>query len=161
LPAARATDTTAAEASRRMFLTGDTVTVQSGSVNVLVNRTGGKADSTVGGTGTRAATGVARGDVVFVSGATQPEYNGWFAVLAVADSLSCSPVDLGDTAVRCNAANATATTRFRFRYKIAATPVSPATGAPVYRIYPPIVTTDYTQPYILFVVDKRPANTTP
>src|SRR6267143_5863400 len=161
LPTARATDTTAAEASRRMFLSGDTVTAQSGSARVLVNRSGGKADSTLGGTGTRSTTGVARGDVVFVSGATQPEYNGWFAVLAVADSLSCSPVDPGDTAVRCNAANDTATTRFRFRYKIAATPVSPATGSPVFRIYPPIATSDFTKPYILFVVDKRPPNTTP
>ena len=161
LPTARATDTTAAEASRRMFLSGDTVTVQSGSARVLVNRSGGKADSTLGGTGTRAATGVARGDVVFVSGATQPEYNGWVSVLAVADSLSCSPVDPGDTAARCNAANDTATTRFRFRYKIATTPTSPATGTPVYRIYPPIATSDFTKPYTLFMVDKRPPSTTP
>ena len=161
LPSAQGTDTSVAEASRRMFLSGDTVTVQSGSVNVLVNRGGTLADSTVGGTGRRAATGVARGDVVFVSGATQPEYNGWQAVLAVADSLSCAPVDAGDTATRCNAANAIATTRFRFRYKIATTPVSPATGTPVYRIYPPISTSDFTKPYVLFMVDKRPPSTTP
>src|SRR6266496_3224915 len=153
LPSSRATET--------ILLSGDTVTVQSGSASVLVNRSGGKADSTVGGTGTRSSTGVARGDVVVVSGATQPEYNGWQSVLAVADSLSCSPVDPGDTAARCNAANDTATTRFRFRVKIAPTPTSPATGTPVYRIYPPIATSDFTKPYILFMVDKRPPNTTP
>jgi len=39
--------------------------------------------------------------------------------------------------------------------------VSPATGTPVFRIYPPIATSDFTKPYILFVVDKRPPNTTP
>src|SRR6266576_461846 len=115
LPSPRPTDTTVAEASRRMYLSGDTVTVQSGSVSVLVNRSGGKADSTVSGTGTRSSTGVARGDVVLVSGATQPEYNGWQSVLAAADSLLCSIVDARDTATKCFAANAVATTWFRFR----------------------------------------------
>ncbi len=163
LPSSRATDTTVAEASRRMYLSGDTVTVQSGSARVLVNRSGGKADSTVGGTGTRSSTGVVRGDVVLVSGATQPEYNGWQSVLAAADSLVCSIVDARDTATRCFAANAVATTWFRFRYKIAGTPASPATTltAITYRLYPPLTTSDFTKPFILFMVDKRPPSTTP
>jgi hypothetical protein len=166
-PTLRATDTSVAEATRRVSRSNDTVTVQSGSIQVLTNRSPVKPDSTVGGTGTRAATATARGDVVLVTGATQPEYNGWFPVLSVADTLvSCSPTDPGDTATRCNAPNAIATTRFRFRYKILGTPVSPATGAPQYRVYPPLTAggvqaTDFTLPYVMFIVDQRPPSTTP
>jgi len=161
-PTLRATDTTVAEASRRVFRSGDTVTVQSGTIQVLTNRIVGgvtKADSTVGGTGTRANTATARGDVVLVSGAAQPEYNGWFAVLAVADTLiSCNPTDPTDTPTSCKAPNTVATTRFRFRYKIAGTPVSPATGTTSYRVYPPLSTADMTLPFVMFIVDKRPPN---
>jgi hypothetical protein len=164
-PAAKATDTTAAEASRRVFLSGDTVTVQSGSVQILTNRIVGgtaRADSVVGGTGTRSSTGVARGDVVFVSGATQTEYDGWFGVMAAADTLiSCNPTDPADTPTTCKATNVVATTRFRFRYRIAGTPVSPATGTPVYRVYPPLNAADFTTPFVMFVVDRRPPSTTP
>ncbi|PYP42977.1 MAG: hypothetical protein DMD42_11245, partial [Gemmatimonadetes bacterium] len=95
--------------------------------------------------------------VVFVSGATQPEYNDWHVVIGVADSLSCNPVDAGDTSTKCAAANVVATTRFRFKYRITGTPASPATGTPVYRLYPSSYTaSDFTIPYILYVVDKRP-----
>jgi len=156
-PAARSTDTTVAEAARRVFRSNDTVTVQSGSVSLLMNRSGAAADSVVGRTGTGASTGANAGDVVFVSGATQPEYNDWHVVIGVADSLSCNPVDAGDKSTKCAAANVVATTRFRFKYRITGTPASPATGTPVYRLYPSSYTaSDFTIPYILYVVDKRP-----
>jgi hypothetical protein len=163
-PTLRTADTSVAEAARRVTLNGDIVTVQSGSVDVLVNRGAGRADSTLpppAGTGSRGATAAARGDVVVVTGATQPEYNGWHAVLATADSLSCNPTGPSDTATRCSAANATATTRFRFRYRITGTPASPGTGNIQYRVYAPLSTGDFTLPYIMFMVDQRPPNTTP
>src|SRR5216117_4266248 len=78
---------------------GDTVTVQVGSIRRLVNRraAGGArlADSTLSGTGTRAAAPVIEGSTILVSGVTQPEYNGWQAVM-LADTLMCSPADPGD-----------------------------------------------------------------
>lgn len=143
----------ASKATQTVTLSTDTVTVQTGTITVLTNRSGGKADTTLGTTG--ATTGVIAGNVVLVSGATQPEYNGWQAVMAAADSLSCNPVNVGDTATKCAAANDTATTRFRFRYRIVGAPASPATGTTVYRLYTP-TTADFTLPYISFVVDKRP-----
>ena len=156
-PSARATDTTAADAAQRVFRSNDTVTVQSGTLSVLTNRSGGATDSVVGRTGTSASTGANLGDVIFVSGAAQPEYNDWHVVISVADSLSCNPVDAGDKRTKCAAANVVATTRFRFKYRIAGTPASPATGTPVFRLYPPSYgASDFTIPYILYVVDKRP-----
>ncbi len=140
----------------------DTVTVQTGSITVLVNRPGGKADSALSKTNGGATTGVSAGDVVRVSGATQPEYNGWQVVAQQADSLSCNPANAADTPTKCAATvpNDTATTRFRFRYRITGTPTSPATGTPVYRIYPPSFTAaDFTIPFILYLVDRRPPNT--
>jgi uncharacterized protein DUF4397 len=145
----------ASKATQTVTLSTDTVTVQSGSITVLTNRSGGKADTTLSTTGTGASTGVVAGNVALVSGATQPEYNGWQTVMAVADSLSCNPVNAGDTATKCAATNDTATTRFRFRYRIVGAPASPATGTTVYRLYTP-TTADFTLPYISFVVDKRP-----
>jgi len=161
-PTARATDTTTAEASRRVTRSNDTVTVQSGSLSVLTNRSGSAKDSTVATTGTGAATGVALFDNVLVTGATQPEYNGWQSVIQQADSLSCNPVNAGDTAKKCAAANVTATTRFRFRYRITGTPASPATGTPVYRLYVAVTgAADYTIPNIMYVIDRRPPDTVP
>jgi len=139
----------------------DTVTVQSGSASILTNRSGGAKDSTVATTGTGAATGVSPVENVLVSGATQPEYNGWQFV-QLADSLSCNPVNAGDTAKKCAAANVTATTRFRFRYLITGTPASPATGTPVYRVYVAATgAADYTIPNIMYVIDRRPPDTVP
>src|SRR5256885_9751442 len=86
---------------------------------------------------------------------------GWQVVIQLADSLSCAPVNGLDTSTKCAAANAIATTRFRFRYRITGVPVSPATGTPVYRIYPASTASDYTIPYIIYLVDKRPPNTAP
>jgi len=169
-PTARATDTSVVEATRRVSRSNDTVTVQSGSIDMRVNRPDttiqvgtpprdtllkNRADTLIGGTGTKAATGVVAGDIVLISGATEPEYNVWQVVAAVVDSLSCAPVNAGDTSTKCAATNAIATTRFRFRSRIAGAPASPATGTPVYRIYTP-GTADYTMPSVIYLVDKRP-----
>jgi len=78
--------------------------------------------------------------------------------------LFCKPTNAGDTATKCAAANDTAKTFFRFRYRITGTPASPATGTPVYKIYPPqspTVSQDYTIPTVVFIVDQRPPNTAP
>jgi len=72
-PSNRNTDTSTAEASRRITLSTDTVTVQVGSISLLVNRGTGKSDSTLGITGTGATPGVSVGDVVLVAGALQVE----------------------------------------------------------------------------------------
>lgn len=162
-PTSRATDTSLAEAPRRVSRNGDIVTVQSGSVDQIVNRPG-KADTTLpgpAGTGTRGATQTARGDVVLITGAAEPEYNGWHAVMAVSDSVSCNPVHASDTSTRCAATDAVQTTRFRFRYRISGTPASPGTGTITYRVYTPLSTADFTLPYVLFMVDQRPPSTTP
>ena len=170
-PSAKATDTSAAEATRRVSRSNDTVTVQSGSAVMRVNRPDtvvqmgtpprdtilrNRPDSLIGGTGTKGSTGVVAGDIVLMSGAAEPEYNVWQVVVAVADSLSpCVPVNPGDTSTKCKATNAIATTRFRFRARIAGAPASPATGTPVYRIYTQS-TADYTMPSVIYLVDKRP-----
>jgi hypothetical protein len=193
-PSSRDTDTSGTEASRRITRSNDTVTVQAGSLTRLVNRpdtiifdttfvvdtttgdtTGmridvdtlkGRPDSTIGSTGTGASTGTARFDVVLVSGAVEPEYNGWQSIIAgsgtpgasgVADTLLCNPVTGSDTPSKCGSTNALATTRFRLRYRIVGTPASPGTGTVVYRIYAPSYTAaDYVTPQIIFFVDRRP-----
>jgi uncharacterized protein DUF4397 len=162
----------AAKAVEAVTRSNDTVTIQSGSIVMRANRpdttiqTGSpprdsilrnRPDSVIGGTGTKAVTGVAAGDIVLMSGATEPEYNGWQVVLQVADLLSCNPVAAGDKATKCAATNAIATTQFRYRYRIAGAPTSPATGTAVYRVYPPsLAAADFTTPHVFFVVDKRP-----
>lgn len=162
----------------------DTVTVQSGSISRRVNRpdtvvvdtiitisgpdvdttvvvdTVSQADSTVGTTGTGASSGVVVGNVVRVSGATEAEYNGWQVAIGPANTFSCAPTNPADTATKCAATNAIATTVFRFRYRLAGTPASPATGTPVYRIYLP-TTADFTNPAVLYLVDRRPPMTVP
>jgi len=77
----------------------------------------------------------------------------------VADTLLCNPVNASDTRSRCAGSNAVATTRFRFRYRIAGTPASPGTGNVTYRLYPPLSVADFAIPFVTFVVDKRPPNT--
>ena len=155
-----------------MTRSNDTVTVQVGSITILTNRrssTGAaRADSTIARTGTAGSAGVTAGGVILVSGATEPEYNGWQEVLSVADTLICKPGRAGDVVTgnnkKCAApadttvANAdTALTQFRFRYRITGTPASPATGTPVYRLYPANYNApDFATPQINFMVDKRP-----
>lgn len=192
-PAALHTDTSASEASRLITRSNDTVTVQTGSILRLVNRpdtivfdttlvedpaTGDtivavdvdtlrdRPDTTIGTTGTGAATGTAPFDVVLVSDAAEAEYNGWQVVIAgsgtpgasgVADTLICNPVTGSDTPSNCGGTNALATTRFRFRYRIVGAPASPGSGTVVYRLYPPSYTaTDFVTPQVLFAVDRRP-----
>jgi uncharacterized protein DUF4397 len=176
-PTSQRTDTSVSEAATRMTLSGDTVTAQVGSVRVLVNRRGGascpttcpsRPDSTLRRTGTAATAPISRGQVILVSGATQPEYNGWQEVLGVDTTLICSPSDTLDVLTGANrrcrgpadttvASADTALTIFKFRYRIVGTPVSPGTGNPVYRIYPAGYTAvDFRTPQILFIVDKRP-----
>jgi len=165
------TDTSVSEAARRFTLSGDTVTVQVGSIRRLVNRraAGGArlADSTLSGTGTRAAAPVIEGSTILVSGVTQPEYNGWQAVM-LADTLMCSPADPGDVVTgptrQCQppadttvASADTALTRFRFRYRIVGTPPAPTFVSPQYRVYPSQnAATDFILPQLLFIADKRP-----
>ena len=169
----QSTDTSVSEAARRFTLSGDTVTVQVGSIRRLVNRraAGGArlADSTLSGTGTRATAPVIEGSTILVSGVTQPEYNSWQAVM-IADSLMCAPADPGDIVTgpnkRCQppadttvASADTALTRFRFRFRIAGTPPAPTWVAPgpQYRVYPSQnAATDFIIPQLLFMVDKRP-----
>jgi len=169
--------TPAAKATESITRSNDTVTVQSGTRTVRANRpdttvtdtvisNGGKdtvitqrpvrsrPDSVLATTGT--ATGTAPGDIVLVTDATELEYNGWQGVLAAADSLSCNPVDAGDTATKCKRTNAIATTRLRFTYRTASTPASPATGTPVYRVYTRSSAQDFTIPSVLYLVDRRP-----
>ena len=50
-------------------------------------------------------------------------------------------------------------TASRFRYRIAATPVSPATGAISFKIV--TSTNEFTAPTILFLIDQQPPNTAP
>jgi len=171
-PTAQPTDTSVSEASRRMTLSGDTVTAQVGSTTILVNRrsaTAARADSTLSRTGTGGATPATAGQVILVSGATQVEYNGWQEVLSIADTLICKPGRAGDVVTgnnkRCKVpvdttvayVGDTAVTQFRFRYRITGTPASPATGTPVYRLYPANYNApDFATPQINFMVDKRP-----
>lgn len=171
-PTSQRTDTSVAEASRRITLSGDTVTVQVGSITILTNRRSSsgaaRADSTIARTGTAGASPVTAGGVILVSGANQLEYNGWQEVLSVADTLICSPSDPGDVVTgnnkRCAppadttvASADTALTRFRFRYRLVGTPASPGTGTVVYRLYPAAYTApDFATPQVNFMVDKRP-----
>jgi hypothetical protein len=137
----------------------DSVTVRTGTVSTLKNRSPARPDSVVGTTG--AAPGVAVGDVILVSGTTEAEYNGWHAVLRVGpDSISCAPVDVGDTPQACAATNVIETRHQRFQYRILGTPTTPATGAPVFRIYT-ATTADFTIPYLLYLADRRPDMTVP
>jgi len=169
--------TPAAKTTESISRNTDTVTVQSGTRTVRANRpdttvtdttisNGGKdtviathpvrnrPDSVIATTGV--TTGTSAGDIVLVSGATEVEYNGWQGVLATADSLSCNPVNGADTPTKCKATNAIATTRLRFRFRVAGTPASPATGTPLYRIYTRSSAQDFTIPFVLYLVDRRP-----
>ncbi len=81
---------------------------------------------------TQSAHGLATNDIVTISGANEAEYDGSFAVTVV-----------------------DATT---FTYTTNGTPAaSPASGVPVFR--PGDV--DYTSPNVVFIIDRRPADTAP
>jgi hypothetical protein len=84
------------------------------------------------------AHNLAVGNVVTISGATQAEYNGVHSVIAVPS-----------------------TTVYRFR--VAGTPATPATGTPVFRINESGVlkAQDYATPAIFFLVDQNPPRTAP
>jgi len=169
-----ATDTSVAEAARRISRSGDTVTIQVGSIRQLVNRRapGGQlvlADTTLSRTGTGAASTVTVGHSLLVENAGQAEYNGWQNVMAIADTLICIPSDPADVTYgptrRCApppasdtvASRDTAVTRFRFQYRMIGAPATPGTGAVTYRMYGSTNTaTDFVIPQIVFVVDKRP-----
>ena len=171
------TDTSASEAARRITRSGDTVTVQVGSITQIVNRRGAKgaplADTTLASrrTGTGAIAPATAGASILVDSAGQAEYNGWQAVMANADTLICTPADTGDVVVgltkHCQppipagdtvaAPGDTALTRFRFRYRIIGAPATPGTGNVTYRLYPSTnAATDFVIPQIQFIVDKRP-----
>jgi len=130
--------------------------------------------------------GLAVGDLTVTSGAGQPEYNGWHYVMQVADSTICFPADTIADPRRTCAALAADTIRVlradtlpplarsyqsiaysRFRVRIGTqTAVTPATGSVVYRVYPagnqpnPSLS-NYTVPWILFVIDRQPSLTAP
>jgi hypothetical protein len=78
---------------------------------------------------TPASHGLANNDIVTISGATDPAYNGSFAITLVGTG--------GRT----------------FTYTTNGTPAaSPATGAPVFRVGD----ADYTRPNVVFLIDRRP-----
>ncbi len=130
--------------------------------------------------------GFAVGDLAVLSGATQPEYNGWHYVMQLADSTICFPADTIADARRTCAALAADTIRVlkadtlpplarsyqsiaysRYRVRIGTqTAVTPATGSVVYRPYPagnqanPSLS-NYTIPWVLFVIDRQPTLTAP
>jgi hypothetical protein len=171
-PSSLRTDTSTSEVSQKITRSSDTVTVQVGSITILTNRRNSsgasRPDSTIARTGTGASSGVTAGGLILVSGATQPEYNGWQQVLSVVDTLICRPSDPGDVVTGSKAKCAppadttvasadTARTIFRFRYRIVGAPATPGTGTIVYRLYPANYTaSDFATPQIIFVVDKRP-----
>jgi hypothetical protein len=130
--------------------------------------------------------GFAVGDQANVAGATQPEYNGWHYVMQLADTTTCLPADtVADVRRSCAALAAdtlrvlvgdtapplarfyTSTARSRYRYRIGVqTPVTPATGTITYRKYtaanqPQPGLSNYTIPWILYLVDRKPALTGP
>jgi len=143
-------DTSVAEAARRISLSGDTVTVQVGSITILTNRHSSTAQpvpTRPSPARERAGARRHRRGVVLVSGATQLEYNGWQEVLSVVDTLICRP----STRATSSAATIAAVRRPRIPRRECGhcahtVPVplshcrgtaSPGTGTTVYRIYPP------------------------
>ena len=81
---------------------------------------------------TSAAHGLAVNAFINVYGADQAEYNGPAVVIAVDSTKG-------------------------FKYRVAGTPVSPATGTIGWRSG----TNDFTRPYVIFLIDKKPALTAP
>lgn len=168
------------------------------SIDTIIKfrRTADSSQAAVGNT-----HGFTAGDLTVVSGATQPEYNGWQYVMQVADTTRCLPPDtirdfrrtcarlaadtlrvlVGDTLFATVdtvagvayagtvpvARSYTSTAYSRFRYRIGSTTaVTPATGSVVYRPYPagnqanPGLS-NYTVPWIIYLIDRKPALTAP
>jgi hypothetical protein len=197
-----------AKSTRTVTRSTDTVLVMTGYTTTIKNRirvgvfdttyqvhTGGTkvdtiikfrraADTSLAAVGN--THGFTAGDLTVVSGATQPEYNGWHYVMQVADTTVCLPVDtIADTRRSCAVLAAdtarvligdttpplarfyTSTAYSRFRYRIGSTTAAtPATGTVVYQPYPQGNQTNpglsnYTIPWILFLIDRKPANTAP
>jgi len=139
----------------------DTIPPDSGRADttIVTDTLTNRPDTLVGKSGQTNMPAV--NDVVSISGATEPEYNGWHDVTALTDSLACTPTNAGDTATRCGATNSIGVFHRRFRTRLAGTPASPATGTPVYRTYVLNFAGDYTVPYVIFIIDQRPPNTVP
>lgn len=130
--------------------------------------------------------GLAVGDQVNVDGAAETQYNGWHYVMQLADTTTCLPADtvadvrrscallaadtlrvlVGDTAPPL-ARFYTSTVRSKFRYRIGTqTAASPATGTVTYRAYtaasmPQPGLSNYTIPWILYMIDRKPVLTAP
>jgi hypothetical protein len=81
---------------------------------------------------TSASHGRAVNDFINVTGANETEYNGPAVIIAVPTATS-------------------------FRYLVSGTPASPATGTVGYRL----AANDYTRPYIIFMIDRKPVLTAP
>jgi Domain of unknown function (DUF4397) len=85
------------------------------------------ASGTTATLATSASHGLAKNDIITVSGANQAEYNGIFAVDSVVSGT-------------------------RVTYTMSGTPTTPATGAPVWRRG----VDDFTRPFTMFLIDRRP-----
>jgi len=149
----------------------DTVTATSGYQSTWVRRTVdssgtrvSRADTVVSPSSLNKPHGLAAGNFASISGANEQEYNGWKLVTVLADTTTCMPVDsLGDARRLCTALdtvkNVVKTNWYRFRYRIAGTPASPATGTVIIR--GPHTVSDYTIPALIALIDKKPALTAP
>jgi hypothetical protein len=103
-------------------------------------------DSTITFTGTTATarstvnTGVAVNDIVNITGASDPAFNGTYVVTAVATVTRTAP----------------AITVFTFNYTLFSTPAAAATGARVRA-----AANDFTAPTAIFLIDQQPPLTAP
>jgi hypothetical protein len=75
--------------------------------------------------------GLASNDVIRISGATQPEYNGVFSIKKLTDST--------------------------FSFQVYGGPASPATGSPAFVA----IASDYGHPMVAYLIDQQPALTAP
>jgi len=78
---------------------------------------------------------------------------------AIKDTLATAPLTTSSATLPV-ACTGTATSS-RFRYRIAGTPVSPATGNPTYSFKVVTPTNEYLAPTVLFILDNRPPQTAP
>ena len=110
--------------------------------------------STIGGTANVKVTGPTGGPFVVV-------FIGTFLGTNPVSTLVATPTGAGfTTTVTVNFNCLGAATSSRFRYRIAGTPVSPATGAPAFKIVT-AGTADFSIPTVLYLIDVLPARTAP